>query len=161
MIYNYDVTLANKEKYSLKKYENNVMLIVNTASECGFTKQFDGLEQLYKKYKDYGFVVLGFPCNQFGNQEPGDGAEALQNCRLNYGVTFPMHEKIDVNGDHAHPLFVHLKEQTKGVLTNAIKWNFTKFLIDQNGKVIKRYGSTTTPEKIEKDIETLLNNKRD
>ncbi|WP_414043267.1 glutathione peroxidase [Macrococcus animalis] len=154
----YDITVTNTkhESQDLSVYKGKAMLIVNTASECGFTKQFDGLEKVYQQYKDNDFVVLGFPCNQFGNQEPGDGAEAEQNCRLNFGVTFPMHEKIDVNGDNAHPLFQHLKQETKGLLGDKIKWNFTKFLVDKEGNVIGRYAPTKTPEQLTSEIEKIL-----
>lgn len=155
-IYDITVTDTKHETYDLSAYKGKAMLIVNTASECGFTKQFDGLEKVYQQYKDQDFVVLGFPCNQFGNQEPGDGAEAEQNCRLNFGVTFPMHEKIDVNGDNAHPLFQHLKKETKGLLGDKIKWNFTKFLVDKEGNVVTRFAPTKTPEQLTTDIEKVL-----
>lgn len=154
----YDITVTNTkhETYPLAQYKGKAMLIVNTASECGFTKQFDGLEKIYQQYKDQDFIVLGFPCNQFGNQEPGDGAEAEQNCRLNFGVTFPMHDKIEVNGDNAHPLFKYLKQETKGLLGDGIKWNFTKFLVDREGNVVNRYAPTKTPESLTQDIEKIL-----
>lgn len=155
-IYDYNVTDSKHNEYSLSKYEGQVVLIVNTASKCGLAGQFDGLEALYQKYKDQGLVVLGFPCNQFANQEPGDASEAEQTCRLNYGVTFPMHEIIDVNGDNAHELFKYLKKQQSGMLSSAIKWNFTKFLIDRNGNVVKRFSPQTKPEKLESSIEDLL-----
>ncbi|MCO4096284.1 glutathione peroxidase [Macrococcoides canis] len=155
-IYEYTVNKANHESYSLSEYKDQVVLIVNTASECGFTKQFDGLEKLYQEYKEQGFTVLGFPCNQFGGQEPGTGAEAEQNCRLNYGVTFLIHEKIEVNGDNAHPLFKYLKEETKGLMGSKIKWNFTKFLVDRQGDVVERFAPTTTPEQLKKHIEKYL-----
>lgn len=154
----YDITVTNTkhETYPLAQYKGKAMLIVNTASECGFTKQFDGLEKIYQQYKDQDFIVLGFPCNQFGNQEPGDGAEAEQNCRLNFGVTFPMHDKIEVNGDNAHPLFKYLKQETKGLLGDGIKWNFTKFLVDREGNVVNRYAPTKSPESLTQDIEKIL-----
>lgn len=155
-IYDIQVNNTKHESYPLSHYKGDVLLIVNTASECGFTKQFDGLEKIYQQYKDRGFTVLGFPCNQFGNQEPGDGAEAEQNCRLNYGVTFPMHEKIEVNGDKAHPLFQYLKAETKGFLGDNIKWNFTKFLVNKDGNVVGRYAPTKTPEQLTSAIEKLL-----
>lgn len=155
-IYDINVTNSKHETYSLSQFKGKAMLIVNTASECGFTKQFDGLEKVYQQYKEDGFVVLGFPCNQFGNQEPGDGAEAEQNCQLNFGVTFPMHDKIEVNGDNAHPLFKYLKQETNGLLGNGIKWNFTKFLVDKQGNVVNRFAPTKTPESITKDIEKVL-----
>lgn len=155
-IYDINVTNTKHETYPLSKYKGKTMLVVNTASECGFTKQFDGLEKIYQQYKDQDFIVLGFPCNQFGNQEPGDGAEAEQNCRLNFGVTFPMHDKIEVNGDNAHPLFKYLKQETKGLLGDGIKWNFTKFLVDKEGNVVNRYAPTKTPETLTEDIEKIL-----
>lgn len=155
-IYDINVTNTKHETYALSQFKGKAMLIVNTASECGFTKQFDGLEKIYQQYKEDGLVVLGFPCNQFGNQEPGDGAEAEQNCRLNFGVTFPMHDKIEVNGDNAHPLFKYLKQETKGLLGDGIKWNFTKFLVDKQGNVVNRFAPTKTPESITKDIEKVL-----
>lgn len=155
-IYDITVTKANHEDYTLSKYKGQVLLIVNTASECGFTKQFDGLEKLFQQYKDQSFTLLGFPCNQFGGQEPGSGAEAEQNCRLNYGVTFPIHEKINVNGDEAHPLFKYLKDETKGLMGNKIKWNFTKFLIDREGNVVERFAPTKTPEQLKQYIEKYL-----
>ncbi|UBH09608.1 glutathione peroxidase [Macrococcus armenti] len=155
-IYDITVTKANHEDYTLSNYKGHVLLIVNTASECGFTKQFDGLENLFQQYKDQSFTVLGFPCNQFGGQEPGSGAEAEQNCRLNYGVTFPIHEKINVNGDAAHPLFKYLKDETKGIMGNKIKWNFTKFLIDREGNVVERFAPTKTPEQLKQYIEKYL-----
>jgi glutathione peroxidase len=134
-----------------------VLLIVNTASKCGFTPQYDGLEKVYEKYRDQGFEVLGFPCNQFGAQEPGESDDIAQFCSKNYGVTFPMFEKVEVNGDGAHPLFKWLKTGAPGLLgTKDIKWNFTKFLVDRNGKVVDRYAPTTRPDAIAKDIEKLL-----
>ncbi|GGB11940.1 glutathione peroxidase [Macrococcus hajekii] len=155
-IYEYQAKLNNGELYQLDRYKGQVVLIVNTASKCGFTKQFDGLEKIYQQYKEQGFVVLGFPCNQFGNQEPGTAEEAANECRLNYGVTFPMHEKVEVNGDQADPLFDYLKKETSGLLGSAIKWNFTKFLVDRNGQVVERFGPQKEPEKITKDIERYL-----
>ena len=132
------------------------VLVVNTASKCGFTPQLKDLEDLYKEYKDSGVEILGFPCNQFLNQEPGDNNEVKNFCQINYGVTFNMFEKIDVNGSNAHPIYKYLKDQEKGILTKDIKWNFTKFLIDRNGNVIKRYSPTTSPLKIKEDIEKIL-----
>jgi glutathione peroxidase len=140
----------------LSNYAGKVALVVNTASKCGFTPQYEGLEKLYEQYKDDGLVVLGFPCNQFGHQEPGGADEIGEFCQLNYGVTFPMFEKIDVNGDDAHPLFKWLRTQKSGVLGDKIKWNFTKFLVGKDGTVLKRYGSTTKPEKIAGDVEKAL-----
>ena len=138
-------------------YKGKVLLIVNVASECGFTPQYEGLEKLYQTYKDQGFEILAFPCNQFGGQEPGSEKQILNFCRTNFDVTFPLFAKIDVNGKDTHPLYVYLKEKAPGVLgTESIKWNFTKFLIDRDGNVITRYGSSTKPEKIAKAIEKLL-----
>jgi glutathione peroxidase len=134
-----------------------VILVVNTASKCGFTPQYEGLEALYRKYRAKGFAVLGFPCNQFGAQEPGDASEIAQFCSRTFDVTFPMFAKIDVNGPNAHPLFAFLKAEEPGVLgTEAIKWNFTKFLVDRNGAVVARFAPTTTPRELESDIEKLL-----
>ena len=144
------------EEEQLSAYSGKVALVVNTASKCGFTPQFEGLEKLYENYSDDGLVVLGFPCNQFGEQDPGDSEEIGSFCQKNYGVTFPMFEKVDVNGDTAHPLYQWLRSEKSGLLGEKIKWNFTKFLIGKDGKVIKRYGSTTKPEKISGDIEKAL-----
>ncbi|WP_029034612.1 glutathione peroxidase [Salinimicrobium terrae] len=141
---------------NLETYKGKVALVVNTASECGFTPQFEGLEALYKKYKDEGLVILGFPCNQFGKQEPGDEKSIAEGCVMNYGVTFPMFSKIDVNGKDAHPLFKYLKKEKGGLLGSKIKWNFTKFLIDREGKPVERFAPTTKPESLEKDIKRLL-----
>jgi len=141
----------------LSEYKGKVMLIVNTASKCGFTPQYEGLEKLYEQYKERGFVVLGFPCNQFKNQEPGSNEEIQEFCKINYGVTFPIFAKVDVNGKDAHPLFEHLKDQARGLGgTKAVKWNFTKFLLDRDGNVIKRFAPSTPPEKCVDDIEELL-----
>lgn len=155
-IYNIEANSLSGKKVSLSEWKDRVILIVNTASKCGFTGQYEGLEKLYEKHKDKGLVILGFPCNQFNNQEPGDAESIQKGCMLNYGVTFPMFEKIDVNGTDAHPLFVYLKNELPGFINNAIKWNFTKFLIDKNGVPFKRYGSITKPESIENDIVELL-----
>ena len=155
-IYDFVVQKSNGEDYKLEEYKGKVMLIVNTASECGFTPQFEGLQALYEKYKDQGFVILGFPCNQFGGQEPGSGAEANQNCKINYGVTFPIHEKVDVKGENQHPLFRYLTDAAKGMLSEKIKWNFTKFLVDRDGNVVSRFSPQKKPAQIEKDIEKLL-----
>jgi len=142
---------------SLGEYADKVLLIVNTASQCGFTPQYAGLEALYQRYQARGLVVLGFPCNQFGAQEPGDATEIASFCQQNYGVSFPMFAKIDVNGDAAHPLFKHLKKSAPGLLgSEGIKWNFTKFLLDRKGEVVGRYAPATAPEAIAKDIEALL-----
>jgi glutathione peroxidase len=148
-------SLAGQAK-DLSEYAGKVVLVVNTASKCGFTPQYDGLEKLYGQYEDAGLVVLGFPCNQFGHQEPGGADEIGEFCQLNYGVSFPMFEKIDVNGEDAHPLFKWLRTEKSGVLGDKIKWNFTKFLIGKDGSVLKRYGSSTKPEKIAGDIEKAL-----
>ena len=144
------------EEQPLDTYAGKVALVVNTASKCGFTPQFEGLEKLHSQYADDGLVVLGFPCNQFGNQDPAENDEIGAFCEKNYGVTFPMFEKVDVNGSEAHPLFDWLREEKSGLLGGAIKWNFTKFLIGRDGTVLKRYGSTTKPEKIASDIEAAL-----
>lgn len=142
---------------SLADYRGKVLLIVNTASKCGFTPQFAGLEKLYQQYRDRGLEVLGFPCNQFGKQDPGSNAEIQEFCQLNYGVSFPLFGKIAVNGGDADPLFRHLKKAAPGTLgLEGIKWNFTKFLVDRNGAVVKRYAPTTKPEDIAADIEALL-----
>lgn len=151
------VTTIDNRSATLADFPAKAYLIVNTASKCGFTPQYKGLEELWQKYKDRGLQVLGFPCNQFGGQEPGSEAEIRQFCDLNFGVTFPLFAKIDVNGANAHPLYVALKSAAPGILgTEAIKWNFTKFLLDGAGKVVNRYGSATKPEEIAADIEALL-----
>ena len=157
MITDFTVKAADGSDVSLDAYRGKVLLIVNTASKCGFTPQYEGLEALQRRYAERGFAVLGFPCNQFGAQEPGDAAEIANFCSLTYDVTFPMFAKIDVNGAHADPLFERLKAKAPGVLgTKAVKWNFTKFLIDRDGKVVRRYAPTTKPEEITADIEALL-----
>ncbi|KIQ95553.1 hypothetical protein LH47_00370 [Anoxybacillus thermarum] len=156
-IYDFHVRTIQGEEQSLAQYKGTVLLIVNTASKCGLTPQYEQLQQLYDKYKDHGFVVLGFPCNQFGNQEPGSEEDISQFCQLNYGVTFPMFAKVDVNGPNAHPLFTYLTEQAPGVLgTKAVKWNFTKFLVDRKGQVVARFAPTTKPFELEQHIESLL-----
>ncbi len=156
-IYDYTATTITGKEQPVSDFKGQVLLIVNTASKCGFTPQFKGLEKLYEAYKDKGLNILGFPCNQFAGQDPGSNDEISQFCELNYGVTFPMFAKIDVNGDGAHPLFKHLKTAAPGLLgSEAIKWNFTKFLVDRNGNVVERYAPTTEPEKMAKDIEKLL-----
>ncbi len=152
----FKATTISGEETSLAEYEGQVVLVVNTASECGFTPQFEGLQKLYDEYADRGLVVLGFPCNQFGGQEPGSAEEIGAFCQKNYGVTFPMFDKVDVNGDDAHPLFTWLKQEKGGVLGDAVKWNFTKFLVGRDGQVVKRFGTTTAPEKLAKDIEKAL-----
>ncbi len=155
----YDFTCqtgAGKEK-DLSDYKGKVLLVVNTASKCGFTPQFGGLEDLYEKYKDEGLEILGFPCNQFGHQDPGSNDEIQEFCQLNYGVSFPMFGKIEVNGSGADPLFKHLKKEAPGALgSERIKWNFTKFLVNREGEVVKRYAPTTKPQAIAADIEELL-----
>jgi glutathione peroxidase len=151
------VTAANGTEADLSPFAGKVLLIVNTASKCGFTPQLEGLEALHRNYADRGFSVLAFPCNQFGAQEPGDAEEIANFCRLTYDVTFPVFAKVDVNGPAAAPLFQHLKQSAKGLLgSEAIKWNFTKFLVDRSGKVVARYAPTTKPEAIAADIEKLL-----
>lgn len=155
-IYDFVVEKNTGETYKLEDYKDYVMLIVNTASECGLTPQFEGLQKLYEKYKDQKFIILGFPCNQFGGQEPGSGEEAAQNCKLNYGVTFPIHQKIDVKGEHQHPLFRFLTDAQQGMFNEKIKWNFTKFLIDRDGNVVKRFSPQKKPAQLENEIEKLL-----
>ncbi len=155
--YTVNVTTITGSETTLESYKDQVLLIVNTASKCGLTPQYKGLEALYKRYKDQGLVILGFPCNQFGSQEPGSEAEITEFCEVNYGVTFPMFSKIDVNGDSTHPLYVQLKKEAKGVLnTQKIKWNFTKFLIAKDGTILDRYAPTTKPEDLEQDIKKAL-----
>ena len=145
------------EDKPLSDYRDKVLLVVNTASKCGFTPQFESLETLYKEYNGKGLEILGFPCNQFGKQDPGNNEEIAEFCRLNYGVSFPVFGKIDVNGSSADPLYKYLKNEAPGALgTKAIKWNFTKFLVDSSGQVLKRYASATKPEDIEGDIQKLL-----
>jgi glutathione peroxidase len=156
-VYDFEAKTIDGGQQKLDAYAGKVLLIVNVASKCGFTPQYKGLEALWRKYKDQDFAVLGFPCDQFGHQEPGDENEIKNFCSLTYDVDFPMFAKIDVNGANTHPLYQHLKSTAPGVLgTEGIKWNFTKFLIDKSGKVVKRYGSMDTPEKIEGDIKALL-----
>jgi len=156
-LHGFEVTAIDGETFSLGRYRGRPLLIVNVASRCGMTPQYAGLESLYRKFKDRGLVVLGFPCNQFGGQEPGSAQEIDAFCRLTYDITFPMFTKIDVNGPDAHPLFRFLKAQKKGLLgTEAIKWNFTKFLVDEQGTVIERFGPRETPEQLEPQIERVL-----
>lgn len=148
--------IAGKD-VDLSQYQGKVLLIVNTASKCGFTPQYKGLQALFEKYRERGLEVLGFPCNQFGHQEPGDEAAISEFCELNFGVDFPLFGKIDVNGDSAHPLYRHLKDEAPGLLgSKAVKWNFTKFLVNRDGQVVKRYAPTDKPESLAKDIEKLL-----
>lgn len=162
-IYEFSAETLEGRPASLVEFKGKVLLIVNTASQCGFTPQYAGLETLYRTFKERGLEVLGFPCNQFGAQEPGTAAEIGAFCERNYGVSFPMFAKIDVNGDKAHPLYRFLKKQKPGLLGplggGAIKWNFTKFLVDRSGQVVVRYASTTKPEGLAKDIEKLLGTK--
>lgn len=156
-IADFTVTNNSGEPLDLGEKLGTVLLVVNTASKCGFTPQYDGLEELHRRFGERGFEVLGFPCNQFGGQEPGDAEEIAQFCKVNFGVTFPLMAKVEVNGPDASPLFDWLKREAKGVLgTAAIKWNFTKFLIDRDGKVVRRYGPSDTPAAIAADIEALL-----
>ena len=156
-VYDFEANLLNGDPVKLGEYRGKTLLIVNTASQCGFTPQYSGLEKLYDKFKARGLEILGFPCNQFGKQEPGSSEEIAEFCSVNYGVTFPIFEKIDVNGKGAHPLYRYLKSEARGVLgSEPIKWNFTKFLVNREGKVVERYGSTTKPEQIEADIEAAL-----
>ncbi len=156
-MYSIEVKGIDGTEYQLEKYRGQVVLVVNTASKCGFTPQYTGLQELYDHFKDRGFTVLGFPCNQFGAQEPGSESEIASFCSLNHGVSFPLHTKVDVNGDDTHPLFAHLKREAPGLLgSEAIKWNFTKFLIAKDGSVHKRYGSKDSPASIADDIEALL-----
>lgn len=155
-IYDFSAEKLEGGEQNFSEYTGKVLLIVNTASKCGFTPQFEGLEKLYADYQEKGLVVVGFPCNQFGSQDPGSNDEIGAFCQRNYGVSFPMMAKIDVNGDHTHPLYAYLKEEAKGMLGKSIKWNFTKFLVGKDGNVIGRYASTTKPEKMAKDIEKAL-----
>lgn len=156
-VYQFDMPLNTGESKQFEDYKDQVLLIVNTASKCGFTPQYDGLQNLYDKYKEKGFQVLGFPCDQFGHQEPGDDTQIEQFCSLNFNVNFPLFKKSDVNGTDASPLFKFLKESAPGLLgSKSIKWNFTKFLVNRDGEVVKRYGSNAKPESIAKDIEKLL-----
>lgn len=155
-IYEFTVKDIENIEISLDKYRGKVLLIVNTASKCGFTPQYEGLQELYTKYKSQNFEILAFPCNQFANQEPEDGDSIKNFCTLNYGVTFPLFAKIEVNGANAHPLFKYLKNAKSGFLTSSIKWNFTKFLINRSGIPIARFAPTTSPEKLSNDIEKVL-----
>jgi glutathione peroxidase len=155
-IYQFEAELLDGKNKSFADYEGKVLLIVNTASKCGFTPQFAGLEKLYEKYKDQGLEVLGFPCNQFGGQDPGSNDQIGAYCQKNYGVTFPMFSKVDVKGPEAHILFRYLTNNSKGILGNGIKWNFTKFLIGKDGKVLNRFAPTTKPEELENEVEAAL-----
>jgi glutathione peroxidase len=156
-VYDFSARTIDGDEQKLSAYKGKTLLVVNVASKCGFTPQYTGLEALYEKFKDKGLVVLGFPCDQFGHQEPGDENEIKNFCSLNYDVKFPLFAKIEVNGANAHPLYKYLKAQAKGLLgSESIKWNFTKFLIDKDGKVMTRYAPVDTPEKIEKDVAAVL-----
>lgn len=154
--YEFKAVKMNGQEISMEEYKGKTVLVVNTASKCGLTPQLTGLEELYKKYADKDFVILGFPCNQFANQDPNGNSDISEFCLINYGVTFPMFQKIEVNGENAHPLYKFLKEQAHGIIGSDIKWNFTKFLIDKDGNVVKRYAPITKPESIEKDLQRYL-----
>lgn len=154
--YEFKAVKMNGQEISMEEYKGKTVLVVNTASKCGLTPQLTGLEELYKKYVDKDFVILGFPCNQFANQDPKGNSDISEFCLINYGVTFPMFQKIEVNGENAHPLYKFLKEQAHGIIGSDIKWNFTKFLIDKDGNVVKRYAPITKPESIEKDLQRYL-----
>ncbi|MFC0271696.1 glutathione peroxidase [Metabacillus herbersteinensis] len=156
-IYQFDVKKINGEVVSLDSYQNNVLLIVNTASKCGFTPQYKELQELYEQYKDEGLMILGFPCNQFMSQEPGNEDEIQSFCEINYGVTFPLFAKVDVNGEDAHPLYQFLTEKAPGLLgSKAVKWNFTKFLVNRKGEVVERISPNTNPKELKPQIEELL-----
>jgi len=155
-LHEFSATSISGAEVDLSEYRGKAVLVVNTASKCGFTPQYEGLEKLYEDYAEKGLVVLGFPCDQFGHQEPGTEGEIQEFCQLNYGVSFPMFAKVNVNGADAHPIYQWLRSEQGGVLGDKIKWNFTKFLVDPDGKVVKRYGSTTKPAKIAADIEKVL-----
>ena len=156
-VYDFKANRLDGTPISLEEYRGRVALVVNVASHCGFTPQYSGLEALYRRHKDQGFVVLGFPCNQFGAQEPGSSDEIASFCSRTYDVTFPMFGKVDVNGANEHPLFAFLKDEKPGALgTKSIKWNFTKFLVGRDGRVLKRYGSSTTPDDVESDVAAAL-----
>ncbi len=156
-VFDFSCSTSSGDERSLADYRGKILLVVNTASKCGFTPQFAGLEEMYEKYRERGLEILGFPCNQFGKQDPGSNEEITEFCQLNYGVSFPMFGKIEVNGRGADPLYQHLKKAAPGALgTRGIKWNFTKFLINRDGKVLKRFSPATTPARIEKEIEQLL-----
>lgn len=154
----YDLSAEQLEggEFDFKQLEGKVVLVVNTASKCGFTPQFEGLEKIYQDFKDDGLVVLGFPCNQFGSQDPGSASEIGEFCQRNYGVSFPMMAKVDVNGSDTHPVYKYLKKAQGGLVLDAIKWNFTKFLVNREGEVVERFGSITKPESLKSDIKKLL-----
>ena len=155
-VYDFTATSLSGDEVPLKRFEGQVLLIVNTASKCGFTPQYQGLEALQREFSPRGFAVLGFPCNQFGGQEPGDARQIADFCESKYDVTFPMFSKIDVNGFDAHPLYDYLKKEKSGLFGPSIKWNFTKFLVDRAGRVVARHAPTTTPDALKKEIEALL-----
>lgn len=159
LFYEFSAMSLRNKQILMEEYKGKVVLVVNTASKCGLTPQFEGLEALYQKYKERGLVILGFPCNQFASQDPGGADDIAQVCQVNYGVTFPMFAKVDVNGASAHPIFKYLTSELHGWFGNKVKWNFTKFLIDANGKPVKRFAPVVKPEKLEKYIEALLGNK--
>lgn len=155
--YEFEANRLNGQKAGMEEYKGQTIVVVNTASKCGLTPQYEGLENLYQKHKDKGLVILGFPCNQFGKQEKGNSEEIQEFCQVNYGVSFPMFEKIEVNGSNAHPIYKYLKSKLSGgLLGSSIKWNFTKFVIDKNGVPVKRFAPTTAPEKMEKYLEGIL-----
>jgi len=154
--YSFTANSLQGKEIKMEQYAGKTILVVNTASKCGLTPQYEGLEKLHQKYKDKGLVILGFPCNQFGNQEPGDEKSISEGCLINYGVTFQMFSKIDVNGDQAHPIYKYLKKELHGLFGSRIKWNFTKFLIDSNGKPLKRFAPITKPEEIDRYLERIL-----
>lgn len=157
-IYEFSTQTLSGKDIRFADYEGKVLLIVNTASKCGFTPQYEGLQELHEAYAEQGLAVIGFPCNQFGSQEPGSANDITEFCELNYGVSFPMSQKVDVKGPNAHPIFKYLSSEAKGVLgTESIKWNFTKFLVNRQGEVVNRYAPTTKPADLAKDIEALLN----
>lgn len=155
--YQFSAKSLQSNEIKMENYQGKTILVVNTASKCGLTPQYEGLEKLYQKYKDKGLVILGFPCNQFANQESGDEKSISEGCLINYGVSFPMFSKIDVNGEKAHPIYKYLKNELNGLLGSKIKWNFTKFLIDSKGNPVKRFAPITKPEKIDKYLESILN----
>lgn len=154
--YDLEAKLLNGQTKSMADYAGKTVMVVNTASKCGLTPQYEGLENLYQKYKGDGLVILGFPCNQFGNQEPGDANDIEEFCQVNYGVSFPIFEKTEVNGRNTHPVFKYLKSKLGGLLGSSIKWNFTKFVVDKNGKPVKRFAPTTKPEAMEDYIKKML-----
>lgn len=154
--YDLEAKLLNGQTKSMADYSGKTVMVVNTASKCGLTPQYEGLENLYQKYKDDGLVILGFPCNQFGKQEPGDANDIEEFCQVNYGVSFPIFEKIEVNGRNTHPVFKYLKSKLGGLLGSSIKWNFTKFVVDKNGKPVKRFAPTTKPEAMEDYVKKML-----